>query len=108
MGILRDIFEEKVKIWEGTDTEVYEQFCTTLKQSGMKIQAFKVNQERPKCNGNCAGCAAMQQIPEGGESWEKIGSGLCDDLVEHGTGTDLFAIYVKKSEVEKAKQLLNL
>ncbi|MCI8992182.1 MAG: hypothetical protein HFG80_05560 [Eubacterium sp.] len=106
MGFLRDLFEEKIQIWEGSDTTVYKEFCGRLKNAGMKIQAFKVNTNRPKCTGNCATCAAMQEIPEGGESWEKIGSGLCDDLIgEHGK-EEIFTIYVKKSDADRARALL--
>ena len=52
MGILRDIFEEKHRIFEGPDEEAYKEYCTTLKKAGIRIQAFEVNQRTLFCSGN--------------------------------------------------------
>lgn len=41
MGILRDIFEEKHRIFEGPDEEAYKEYCATLKKAGIRIQASK-------------------------------------------------------------------
>lgn len=109
MGILRDIFEEKVKIWEGVDEEVYEAYCSELRDAGMKIQAFTVNQRTPKCNGNCATCMAVQNEKEDEElGYKKLGRGCSDDLLNSKKDYDIFTIFVKKSEEQKALDLLGL
>ena len=109
MGILRDIFEEKVKIWEGTDQEAYESYCKELRAAGMKIQAFTVNQRTPKCNGKCATCMAVQNEKEDEElGYKKLGRGCSDDLLNAKKDYDIYTIFVKKSEEQKALDLLGL
>lgn len=109
MGILRDIFEEKVKIWEGSDEEVYESYCQQLKSTGMKIQAFTVNQRTPKCSGNCATCMAIQNEQEDEElGYKKLGRGCSDDLLNAKQDYEIYTIFVKKSEEQKALDLLGL
>ncbi|MCR5785301.1 MAG: hypothetical protein K6G40_06650 [Eubacterium sp.] len=109
MGFIRDIFEEKVKIWEGENKELYNTVCHNLKNAGIKVQAFKVNQNKPKCDGNCASC--MGKAPESEDgiiNYNALGTGCKDDILEKSTGYDIYAIYVKKSDVSQARGLMNL
>jgi len=109
MGILRDIFEEKVKLWEGTDEDLYKSYCEQLRGIGMKIQAFTVNQRTPKCNGNCATCMAVQNEREDEElGYKKLGRGCSDDILNPTKPYDIYNIFVKKSEEQKALDLLGL
>ena len=109
MGILRDIFEEKVKIWEGSDLALYESYCKDLKKAGMKIQAFTVNQRTPKCSGNCATCMAVQNEKEDEElGYKKLGRGCSYDLLNAKEDYDIYNIFVKKSEEKKALDLLGI
>lgn len=107
MGFFSDIFSIKEKIWQGRNKELYEKYCEVLKENGFRIQAFKINQERPKCNGNCATCAACGGIEEDASFYDKLGSGCSDDLLTAKSGDDIYAIYVKQKELEKAQQVLN-
>ncbi len=107
MGFLRDIFEEKIEIWEGTDKKLYEDICQKLKQNGIKIQAFKVNQNKPKCDGNCAACVGATPEEDGGIiNYNALGTGCKDDLLEKAIGVDKYAIYVKKSDVSGAREFM--
>lgn len=108
MGILRDIFEEKIKIWEGPDEELYESYCKQLRAAKMKIQAFTVNQNTLKCSGNCANCAALNEKEDEELGYKKLGRGCSDDLLNPKKDYDIYAIFVKKSEVQKAMNLLGL
>lgn len=110
MGLIRDIFEEKVMIWEGANMDLYNSVCNNLKANGIKIQAFKVNQDKPKCDGNCATC--MGTLPESKQdnksiiNYDLLGTGCKDDLLEKPLGYDIYAIYVKKSDVSRARELM--
>lgn len=114
MGILRDIFEEKHRIFEGPDEEAYKEYCTTLKKAGIRIQAFEVNQRTLKCTGNCGSCpamksAAMSAAEEDAElGYRKLGRGCSDNLLNEPGEERLFTIFVKKSEEKKALDLLGL
>ena len=109
MGLLRDIFEEKVKIWEGPDEEVYDRYCKELRSAGIKIQAFIVNQKRPKCTGNCASCMEHLETYKTAEGEKiKLGAGCSDDLLTAGKPYDLYTIFVKKSEEQKCLDMLGL
>lgn len=106
MGFFSDIFSIKEKIWQGRNIELYEKYCEALRSNGFKIQAFKINQERPKCTGNCAACAACGDIGEDVSFYDKLGSGCSDDLLTAKNGDDIYAIYVKQKDLEKAQQVL--
>ena len=107
MGIIRDIFEEKIEIWEGPDKELYDKVCRSLKDNGIKIQAFKVNQNKPKCDGDCASCVgAAPKCEEGIINYNALGAGCKDDILEKSRGYDIYAIYVKKSDVSRARELM--
>ena len=106
MGILSDIFSVKEKLWQGEDKTLYDSYCDTLKSAGLVIQAFKVNQERPKCNGNCATCPARGDFDENASFKEKLGSGFSADLLTPKGDREIYAIYVKKKELGKAQELI--
>ena len=114
MGILRDIFEEKHRIFEGPDEEAYKDYCTTLKKAGIRIQAFEVNQRTLKCTGNCGSCPAMKSAAMSAEEedaelgYRKLGRGCSDNLLNEPGEERLFTIFVKKSEEKKALDLLGL
>ncbi|MBR0409846.1 MAG: hypothetical protein IJI25_02420 [Eubacterium sp.] len=107
MGIISDIFSVKEKLWQGEDKHLYDSYCEKLRSGGLVIQAFKVNQERPKCNGNCATCPARGSYDENAGFKEKLGSGFSADLLTHKGENEIYAIYVKKKEFEKAKELIS-
>ena len=105
MGILRDIFEEKKKVWEGADIEFYELACSSLRESGMKIQAFKVN-AKVKCEGGCLGCkAGCNSFDEDTPFYKKIGAGISTDLMEKNP-VDIYDIFVKKSDEARASDII--
>ena len=107
MGFLRDIFEEKIEIWEGSDKERYDNICRDLKENGIKIQAFKVNQNKPKCDGNCASCVgATPESDDGIINYSALGAGCKDDILEKSKGYDIYAVYVKKSDITRAKSVI--
>lgn len=109
MGILRDIFEEKVRIWEGIDEDAFEAFKEQLKAAGIKASAFKVNQRTLKCTGNCGSCPAMTSALEDEElGYKKLGRGCSDNLLKEPGEFDIYTIFVKKSEEFKALDLLGL
>jgi hypothetical protein len=108
MGILSDIFSVKEKLWQGEDKDLYDRYCEALRAGGLVIQAFKVNQERPKCSGNCATCPVRTQFDENATVRDKLGSGLSDDLLTHKGDSEIYAIYVKKKEFQKALALTGL
>ncbi len=107
MGKLYDIFSIKEKLWQGEDKELYDRYCKQLRDGGLVIQAFKVNQERPKCSGNCATCPVRKEFSEDASFRDKLGSGLSDDLLTHKGESEIYAIYVKKKEYQKAMELIN-
>ena len=105
MGLLRDIFEDKRKVWEGADTSFYAKACEALKNSGMKIQAFKVA-AKVKCEGHCLGCkAGCKEFDEDTPFYKKIGSGISTNLIEENE-VDIYDIFVKKSDESRALELL--
>lgn len=114
MGILRDIFEEKHRIFEGPDEEAYKEYCATLKKAGIRIQAFEVNQRTLKCTGNCGSCPAIKSAAMSAEEedaelgYRKLGRGCSDNLLNEPGEERLFTIFVKKSEEKKALDLLGL
>ena len=109
MGILRDIFEEKIRIWEGIDEEAFESYKEKLKKAGIKASAFKVNQRTLKCTGNCGSCPAMTSALEDEElGYKKLGRGCSDNLLKEPGEHEIFTIFVKKSEEFKALELLGL
>ena len=110
MGILGDIFSEKVNIWEEENEELYERNCKLLRDAGFKIQAFKVNKRPEGCSGNCFKCVAQcagkgkqEEIP----TYEKIGSGITTDMFGDSDSPDRYAIYVKKSEMQQALKIIS-
>ena len=106
MGFLRDLLEDKKKVWEGADTSFYAKACETLKASGMKIQAFKVA-AKVKCEGHCLGCkAGCHEFDEDTPFYEKIGSGISTNLIEENE-IDIYDIFVKKSDESRALEILN-
>ncbi|MBQ9157417.1 MAG: hypothetical protein IJ137_11635 [Eubacterium sp.] len=107
MGILSDIFSVKEKLWQGDDKPLYDKYCEMLRSAGLVIQAFKVNQERPKCNGNCATCPARGDYDENAGFREKLGSGFSADLLTKKGDSEIYAIYVKKKEFEKASRIIS-
>ncbi len=108
MGLLSDIFSIKEKLWQGEDKELYDSYCETLRHAGLVIQAFKVNQERPRCTGNCASCPARGSFGEDATFREKLGSGLSADLLTPAGDSEIYAIYVKKKELKEAQRLTGL
>ena len=107
MGVLSDIFSVKEELWQGEDKELWSRYCKVLQDGGLVIQAFKRNQRRPKCNGNCATCPVRQEFDENATFRDKLGSGLSDDLLMPGGEKDVYAIYVKKKEYQKAQDLIS-
>ena len=108
MGKLYDIFSVKEKLWQGEDKEVYDRYCRQLRDGGLVIQAFRVNQERPRCNGNCATCPVRTDFDEHASFRDKLGSGLSADLLSPKGPSEIYAIYVKKKELKAAKDLVGL
>jgi len=106
MGILSDIFSVKEKLWQGEDKELYDSYCSRLRSEGLVIQAFRVNQERPKCNGNCATCPARGNYDENAGFKDKLGIGFSADLLTPKGENEIYAIYVKKKELSKARKIL--
>ena len=106
MGLLSDIFAVKEEIWRGGDMELCEKLCGTLKENGYFFQKIKINQEAPTCDGNCAGCAAMKEVDENEPFYKKIGVGCSSDLLGKKEDYEIYAVYVKKAEEEKIRQLL--
>lgn len=106
MGKLYDIFSVKEKLWQGDDKELYDRYCKVLRDAGLVIQAFKVNQERPKCSGNCATCPVRMDFDENASFRDKLGSGFSADLLMPKGDHEIYAIYVKKKELEKARNLI--
>lgn len=107
MGILSDIFSVKEKLWQGEDKALYDRYCKALRANGLVIQAFKVNQERPKCSGNCATCPVRTEFDENATFRDKLGSGMSEDLLTHRGESEIYAIYVKKKEYQKAEEIIN-
>ena len=106
MGILTDFFAAKEELLRTSDMEAIELGCRTLKEAGMFYQKVRINQETPKCDGNCAGCAAMEQVDEDAPMYKKIGVGCSSDLLNPKGDKEIYAIYVKQSELDKAREIL--
>ncbi len=107
MGIIKDLFEEKKLVWEGADYDFYTRICAILKGEGIKVQAFKLNQNVPKCKGDCLSChAACDDFDENTPFYEKIGSGLSVDALEKPKPYDIYDIYVKISDEQRAKGII--
>lgn len=106
MGIISDIFSIKEKLWQGKEKHIYDRYCEVLRSAGLVIQAFKINQERPKCSGNCSTCPACGGFDEDASFRDKLGSGVSADILTEKGDFDIYAIYVKKKEYQKALDLI--
>ncbi len=111
MGFLADIFAEKVLLWEGKDEELYEAYKTKLKEAKIKNSAFTKNQQTPKCDGNCGMCPmAAREFGTETPFYEKFGN-ACDssvDILNKKESFEIYDIYVKKSEIDKAKNVCGI
>ncbi len=106
LGAFADFFAVKEEIFRGSNMDLIDQCCAELKAAGRFYQRIKINQETPKCDGNCAGCAAMEQVDENTPMYKKIGIGCSSDLLTSREPYDIFAIYVKKSEEEQCRKII--
>ncbi len=107
MRALKKLFGVKEKLWEGADEKQWQNLCAQLGDSGIWTQAFRVNQETPKCSGNCSACASACNFDEDTPVWEKMGSGFSDDLLKEKPDQDLYAIYVLKEDLQEAGRILD-
>ena len=107
MGKIRDAFSVKEMLWEGMNKAEYDRYCELLRSNNISIWAFTRNQETTKCSGECGKCGNCD-FTEDTPTYKKIGSGLSVDLLNEKKDYEIYAIYVKKSELNLTKEIIGI
>ena len=116
MGFLSNIFSEKAMLYEGPDEKLYEELQDKLREAGIYMQAFEKNQKAPKCDGNCGTCPMaaregkldlsgkeMSSLEKFGAAYDNVTDILGDELPYR-----IYDVYVKKSELARAKEICGM
>ena len=106
LSFIKDIFSFKEKLWVGRDLDLYERNCAVLKAAGIRAESFTVNQANPKCFGHCDACAGCSAQGETSNYLSDVLSGT-DITGGYPGSAEIYTIYVKSSDLARAKELIN-